>query len=87
MEKERSRDNPFEVSGLLTLRLLFELIFTRLLQEVVVALKKIFADEKLEKSIPLRKAEYQRMAKELISAENIRNKFEKTFVEYNPARN
>ena len=56
-------------------------------KEVVAALKKIFADEKLEKSTLLMKPVYQRMAKKLISAENIRNKFEKTFVEYNPARN
>ena len=56
-------------------------------KEVVAALKKIFADEKLEDSEKPKKPEYQRMAKELISVENIRDKFEESFVEYNPARN
>ena len=54
---------------------------------VIAALKKIFADEKLEDSEMPKKPEYQRMAKELISVENIRDKFEESFVEYSPARN
>ena len=48
------------------------------------ALKLIFEDEKLENSefeIPS-KNELKRMAKELISEENIRKKFKKSFIEY-----
>ena len=56
-------------------------------RKVITALKLIFADEDLEDSEMPKKPEYQRMAKELISEENIRNKFEETFVEYNPTRN
>jgi len=53
-----------------------------------VALKLIFEDEKLENSefeIPS-KNELKRMAKELISEENIRKKFKKSFIEYDRVR-
>ena len=52
------------------------------------ALKLIFEDEKLENSefeIP-NKNELKRMAKELISEENIRKKFKNSFIEYDRVR-
>ena len=53
---------------------------------VIEALKFIFADEELEDSEMPKKPDYQRMAKELISEENIRNKFKNSFIEYDRLR-
>ena len=56
-------------------------------KHVMEALKYIFADEQLEDSEMPKKPDYQRMAKELISEENIRNNFENSFIEYDRLRN
>ena len=55
-------------------------------KHVMEALKSIFADEQLEDSEMPKKPDYQRMAKELISEENIRNNFEDSFIEYDRLR-
>ena len=55
-------------------------------KHVMEALKSIFADEQLEDSEMPKKPDYQRMAKELISEENIRNNFENSFIEYDRLR-
>ena len=57
-------------------------------KHTIAALKLVFKDEQLQNSefeMPS-KMDLKRMANELISVENIRNKFEKTFIEYDRVR-
>ena len=57
-------------------------------RHTIAALKLVFKDEQLQNSefeMPS-KLDLKRMANELISAENIRNKFEKSFIEYDRVR-
>lgn len=57
-------------------------------KHTIAALKLVFKDEQLRNSefeMPS-KLDLKRMANELISEENIRNKFEKSFIEYDRVR-